>query len=137
MPESCDRRVTIVVSHLSTKTLRLSVPFQESLTLAVEEFTLLPTPRKYHNLLCNMIEDVFCYALCFQHGTLGSDSSALFFVTDRYISKSYIFYCPTSLKIIASIHLEKVACCTLFCSIPPRNKLIGYLVVNKLVRFVS
>ncbi|KAH1228028.1 Alpha-amylase 3, chloroplastic [Glycine max] len=107
MPESCDRRVTIVVSHLSTKTLRLSVPFQESLTLAVEEFTLLPTPRKYHNLLCNMIEDVFCYALCFQHGTLGSDSSALFFVTDRYISKSYIFYCPTSLKIIATIHLEK------------------------------
>ena len=26
----------------------------------------------------------------------------------RYISRSYIFYCPTSLKIIATIHLEKV-----------------------------
>ena len=104
MPESCDRRVTIVVSHLSTKTLRLSVPFQESLTLAVEEFTLLPTPRKYHNLLCNMIEDVFCYALCFQHGTLGSDSSALFFVTDRSLSLPYFSF-PIRVEINFNFHL--------------------------------
>ncbi|KAG4958993.1 hypothetical protein JHK87_035626 [Glycine soja] len=30
-----------------------------------------------------MVKDVFCYAACFRRGTLGSNSSTLFFITDR------------------------------------------------------
>ncbi|KAH1100460.1 hypothetical protein GYH30_035565 [Glycine max] len=34
--------------------------------------------------------DVFCYAACFRRGTLGSNSSTLFFITDSLTLAFYL-----------------------------------------------